>query len=103
MTGTTATTIRPKDASTMRAMVVCDDREVMRLGLIEMLQAMHWASDVKGFSTLAEAWAHLVDSSATSAVAILGGASAAKELEASGRPKAPATQIVLMLRASPTA
>ena len=40
MTGTTATTIRPKGASAMRAMVVCDDREVMRLGLIEMLQVM---------------------------------------------------------------
>ena len=24
----------------MRAMVVCDDREVMRLGLVEMLQAI---------------------------------------------------------------
>ena len=103
MTGTTATTIRPKDASTMRAMVVCDDREVMRLGLIEMLQAMHWASDLKGFSSLDLAWAHLADSSAPNAIAILGGTSAAKELEAAGRPKTPATQIVLMLRDSQAA
>ena len=61
----------------MRAMVVCDDREVMRLGLIEMLQTMHFESDLKGFSSLSEAWAHLSDSSAPSAIAILGGASAA--------------------------
>jgi hypothetical protein len=40
MTGTTARTFRPKDASAMRTMVVGDDREVMRLGLVEMLQAM---------------------------------------------------------------
>src|ERR1035441_7879494 len=103
MTGTTATTIRPKDASTMRAMVVCDDREVMRLGLIEMLQAMHWASDLKGFSSLDLAWAHLADSSTPNAIAILGGTSAAKELEEAGRPKTPATQIVLMLRDSQAA
>jgi DNA-binding NarL/FixJ family response regulator len=87
----------------MRAMVVCDDREVMRLGLIEMLQAMHWASDLKGFSSLDLAWAHLADSSAPNAIAILGGTSAAKELEEAGRPKTPATQIVLMLRDSQAA
>jgi DNA-binding NarL/FixJ family response regulator len=87
----------------MRAMVVCDDREVMRLGLLEMLQAMQWASDLKGFSSLAAAWGHLAASSAPSAVAILGGSAAAMELDAAGRPKAPATQIVLMLRDSQAA
>ncbi len=103
MTGTTATTLRPKDASAMRAMVVCDDREVMRLGLLEMLQAMHWTTDLKGFGTLAPAWSYLDASSAPSSVAILGGTSAAKELETVGRPLSPATQIVLMLRDSQAA
>jgi DNA-binding NarL/FixJ family response regulator len=83
-------------------MVVCDDREVMRLGLLEMLQAMQWTSDLKGFSSLAPAWAYLAGSSAPSAIAILGGA-AAKELEASGRPARPPNQVVLMLRDSEAA
>ena len=48
MTGTTATTPRPKDTSALRTMVVCDDREVMRLGLVEMLQAMQWAERPEG-------------------------------------------------------
>jgi DNA-binding NarL/FixJ family response regulator len=103
MTGTTATTIRPKGASAMRAMVVCDDREVMRLGLMEMLQAMHWATDLKGFSSLPPAWTYLGGSSAPSAIAILGGTLAAKELEAAGRLSRPPTQIVLMLRDSEAA
>ncbi len=103
MTGTTARTLRPKDASTMRAVVVCDDREVMRLGLVEMLQAMHWASDLKGFSSLPLAWTYLADSSAPNAIAILGGTSAARELETAGRPTRPATQVVLMLRDSEAA
>jgi two-component system nitrate/nitrite response regulator NarL len=103
MTGTATTTIRPKDAGATLAMVVCDDREVMRLGLVEMLQAMQWASDLKGFSSLASAWGYLAASSAPSAVAILGGTAAARELEAAGRPKSPATQIVLMLRDSQAA
>jgi len=103
MTSTTATNIRPKDASATRAIVVCDDREVMRLGLVEMLQAMRWATDLKGFSSLSAAWSHLAAGSAPSAVAILGGSAAARELEAAGRPKSPATQIVLMLRDSQAA
>ncbi|MGO9581454.1 MAG: response regulator transcription factor [Acidimicrobiales bacterium] len=107
MTGTTARTLRQKDASTMRAMVVCDDREVMRLGLVEMLvemlQAMHWETDLRGFSTLPVAWAHLAGSTAPSAIAILGGTSAAKELEVNGRPARPPTQVVLMLRDSEAA
>jgi len=103
MTGTTATTIRPAQASATRAMVVCDDREVMRLGLVEMLQAMREASELKGFDSLSPAWNYLAASSAPSAIAILGGAAAAKELEAAGRPKGPATQIVLMLRDSQAA
>jgi DNA-binding NarL/FixJ family response regulator len=84
-------------------MVVCDDREVMRLGLVEMLQAMREASELKGFDSLSPAWNYLAASSAPSAIAILGGAAAAKELEAAGRPKGPATQIVLMLRDSQAA
>src|ERR1035438_6798232 len=103
MTGTATTTIRLKDASAMRAMVVCDDREVMRLGLVQMLQAMQWASDLKGFSSLAAAWGYLAATSAPRAIAILGGTVAARELEAAGRPKSPATQIVLMLRDSQAA
>jgi DNA-binding NarL/FixJ family response regulator len=87
----------------MRAMVVCDDREVMRLGLIEMLQAMRFTSDLRGFSSLSQAWAHLSDSPAESAIAILGGAAAPKELKAAGRPKTPSTQIVLMLKDSQAA
>jgi DNA-binding NarL/FixJ family response regulator len=103
MTGITATTLRPKDASAMRAMVVCDDREVMRLGLVEMLQAMHWATDLKGFSSLPLAWSYLAGTSAPSAIAILGGSLAAKELSVTGRPTRPPTQIVLMLRDSEAA
>jgi DNA-binding NarL/FixJ family response regulator len=87
----------------MRAVVVCDDREVMRLGLVEMLQAMHWASDLKGFSSLPLAWTYLADSSAPNAIAILGGTSAARELETAGRPTRPTTQVVLMLRDSEAA
>ena len=100
MTGTTATTLRSKDASAMLAMVVCDDREVMRLGLIEMLQAMQWAGDLKGFSSVPLAWNYLSASSASTAVAILGGSLAAKELRVSGRPSRPPTRVVLMLRDS---
>ena len=103
MTGTTATTLRPKDASAMRAVVVCDDREVMRLGLIEMLQTMQWASDLKGFSSLPLAWSYLSTSSAPTAVAILGGTLATKELRAIGRPSRPPTRVVLMLRDSEAA
>ena len=103
MTRTTAVTLRPGEASTTRAMVVCDDRDVMRLGLVEMLQAMHWAADLKGFSALPAAWTYLVSSSATSAIAILGGTSAAKELAATGRPPRPPTRIALMLRDSENA
>jgi len=84
-------------------MVVCDDREVMRLGLVKMLQATRWSSDPKGFSSLAPAWSHLAASPAPSAIAILGGASAANELASAGRPKNLATQIVLMLRDSEAA
>ncbi len=103
MTGTRATTIRHQAAATTRAMVVCDDREVMRLGLVKMLQAMRWSSDLKAFSSLAPAWSHLAASPAPSAIAILGGASAANELASAGRPKNLATQIVLMLRDSEAA
>ena len=103
MTRTTATTLRPGEASTIRAMVVCDDRDVMRLGLVKMLQAMHWAADLKGFSSLPIAWTYLAGSSATSAIAILGGTSAAEELAATGRPTRPPTRIVLMLRDSEAA
>jgi hypothetical protein len=84
-------------------MVVCDDRDVMRLGLVEMLQEMHWAADLKGFSSLPIAWTYLAGSSATSAIAILGGTSAAEELAATGRPTRPPTRIVLMLRDSEAA
>ena len=98
MTGTTATSLRQKEASAIRSVVVCDDREVMRLGLVEMLQAMRWASDLKGFSSLPLAWTYLAASSAPSAIAILGGASAAKDLEAMGRPSGPPAQVVVMLR-----
>ena len=82
----------------MRSVVVCDDREVMRLGLVEMLQAMRWASDLKGFSSLPLAWTYLAGSPAPSAIAILGGASAAKDLEAMGRPPGPPAQVVVMFR-----
>jgi len=78
-------------------MVVCDDREVMRLGLVKMLQAMKWATDLKGFNSLPIAWTYLAGSAATSAIAILGGTSAARELETTGRPTRPPTRIVLML------
>jgi len=84
-------------------MVVCDDREVMRLGLVEMLQAIEGGSEVKSFSSLPFAWAYLAASPAPAAIAILGGASAAEELEAAGRPAGPPTQIVLMLRDSEAA
>jgi DNA-binding NarL/FixJ family response regulator len=70
---------------------------------MEMLQAMHWASDLKGFSSLPLAWNYLAGSSAPGAVAILGGSLATKELEAIGRPSRPPTQIVLMLRDSEAA
>lgn len=103
MTVTRATTIRHEAAGATRCIIVCDDREVMRLGLIKMLQAMRWSSDLKGFSSLASAWGYLAASSAPSAVAILGGAAAANELASAGRPKILATQIVLMLRDSQTA
>jgi DNA-binding NarL/FixJ family response regulator len=75
----------------------------MRLGLVEMLQAMHWAADLKGFSSLRAAWAYLAGSSATSAIAILGGTSAPEELKAIGRPSRPPSRIVLMLRDSEAA
>lgn len=100
MTSTTATTPRPKDTSALRTVVVCDDREVMRLGLVEMLQAMQWAGDLKGFSSLDPAWAYLAGISTPDAIAILGGTSAARELETTGRPARPPTQVVLMLRDS---
>jgi|GEM_PF-541347 len=97
MTRTTATSLRPGEAVT-RAVVVCDDRDVMRLGLVEMLQTMQWARDLKGFSSVPEAWAYLAGSSAFSAIAILGGTSAPGELETAGRPPRPPTRIALMLR-----
>ena len=100
MTGTATTTPRPAETSRRRTVVVCDDREVMRLGLLEMLQAMQWASDVKAFASLDQAWGFLDASSASSAVAVLGGGVAAKELEASGRPVKASTRVVLMLRDS---
>ncbi|MFZ2057636.1 MAG: response regulator transcription factor [Acidimicrobiales bacterium] len=104
MTRTTATVLHPgEEASTARAMVVCDDREVMRLGLVEMLQAMKWATDLRSFSSLALAWTYLAASSASTAIAILGGSSAAAELEATGRPIGPPIRIVLMLRDSEAA
>ena len=103
MTRTTATILRPGEVNTIRTMVVCDDRDVMRLGLVEMLQAMHWAADLKGFSSLPAAWTYLAASSATDAIAILGGTSAAEELKATGRPEKPTTRIVLMLRDSEAA
>jgi DNA-binding NarL/FixJ family response regulator len=84
-------------------MIVCDDREVMRLGLVEMLQAMKWATDLRSFSSLALAWTYLAASSASTAIAILGGSSAAAELEATGRPARPPVRIVLMLRDSEAA
>ena len=104
MTRTIATVLHPGEgASTARAMIVCDDREVMRLGLVEMLQAMKWATDLRSFSSLALAWTYLAASSASTAIAILGGSSAAAELEATGRPARPPVRIVLMLRDSEAA
>jgi hypothetical protein len=44
MTRTKATVLHPGQASTARAIVVCDDREVMRFGLVDMLQAMNWTA-----------------------------------------------------------
>jgi DNA-binding NarL/FixJ family response regulator len=64
---------------------------------------MHWATDLKGFSSLPLAWSYLAGSSAPTAVAILGGTLAAKELATTGRPARPPTQIVLMLRDSEAA
>ncbi len=89
MTGTTATTLRREEVGTIRTMVVCDDRDVMRLGLVEMLQTTKtkWATELMGFSSLPTAWAYLAGSSATSAIAILGGTSAGEELAATGRPR----------------
>ncbi len=52
MTGTTATTFRREEVGTIRTMVVCDDRDVMRLGLVEMLQTTQWATELMGFSSL---------------------------------------------------
>lgn len=75
----------------------------MRLGLVEMLQAMEIASEVRSFSSIALAWEYLAGSSAPSAIAVLGGATAAEELETAGRPVSPPTQIVLMLRDSEAA
>lgn len=99
MKRTTATTLRPGEAA-IRAMVVCDDRDVMRLGLVEILQTTQWAAGLKGFSSLSASWHYLADSSATSAIAILGGPSALEELKTIGRPSRPPTRIVLMLRDS---
>ena len=89
MTGTTAPTLRREEVSTIRTMVVCDDRDVMRLGLVEMLQTTKtkWATELTGFTSLPTAWAYLAGSSATSAIAILGGTSAGEELAATGRPR----------------
>ena len=105
MTGTTATTLRREEVGTIRTMVVCDDRDVMRLGLVEMLQTTKtkWATELTGFTSLPTAWAYLAGSSATSAIAILGGTSAGGELAATGRPTRPATRIVLMLHDSEAA
>src|SRR5271166_1066399 len=102
MTSKTATVSHSTEAITARAMVVCDDREVMRLGLVEMLQAMG-ATEVRSFSSLPSTWAYLADGSAPKATAILGGTSAAQELEMAGRPAKPPTQIVLMLHDSEAA
>jgi DNA-binding NarL/FixJ family response regulator len=85
-------------AGTTQVTVVCDDREVMRLGLVEMLQATQYTSDLKGFSSLSAAWVHLAESSVPSAIAVLGGTSVAKELDAIGHPERPPTRILLMLR-----
>jgi len=87
MTRTTATILRPGEVNTIRTMVVCDDRDVMRLGLVEMLQTTKWATELMGFSSLPTAWTYLAGSSATSAIAILGGTSAGEELAATGRPR----------------
>jgi hypothetical protein len=37
-------------------MVVCDDRDVMRLGPVKMLQAIQRATDLKGLSSSPAAW-----------------------------------------------
>jgi two-component system nitrate/nitrite response regulator NarL len=103
MTRTTATTLRREEVGTIRTMVVCDDRDVMRLGLVEMLQTTQWATELMGFSSLSTAWTYLAGSSATSAIAILGGTSAGGELGATGRPTRPPTRIVLMLHDSEAA
>lgn len=99
MTGT-ATTPRPERTGRLRTVVVCDDREVMRLGLLDMLQAMQWASEVKAFSSLDSAWDFLDASTGTGAVAIIGGATAVKELETGGRPDRASVRVVFMLRDS---
>jgi DNA-binding NarL/FixJ family response regulator len=103
MTRTKATVLHPGQASTARAIVVCDDREVMRFGLVDMLQAMNWTAELRSFTSLPSAWTYLAGSSASSATAILGGSSAAADLEVTGRPKRPPTRIVLMLRDSEAA
>ncbi|MGO9963921.1 MAG: LuxR C-terminal-related transcriptional regulator [Acidimicrobiales bacterium] len=99
MTRTPATSLRG-DQAAIPTVVVCDDRDVMRLGLVEMLDAIRCAADLKGFTSVPDGWAYLADSSAAGAVAILGGNSAPFELERAGRPSRPPTRIVLMLRDS---
>jgi hypothetical protein len=45
-------------------MVVCDDRDVMRLGPVKMLQAIQWATDLKGLSSSPAAWNYRAGNSA---------------------------------------
>ena len=52
-------------------MVVCDDRDVMRLGPVKMLQAIQWATDRKGLSSSPAAWNYRAGNSVTNAIAIL--------------------------------
>jgi len=103
MTDKHAKVPRSVEAENAVVIIVCDDREVIRLGLVEMLQEMKYGTEVKGFSSLSMAWKYLADSPLPAAIAILGGTSAAEELEIAGRPVRPPTQIVLMMRDSEAA
>lgn len=77
--------------------VVCDDREVIRRGLVEMLQAIDATAGVHSFGSVSGAWKQLADGPAPAATAVLGWMPAIEELRLLGRPVSPPTQVLLLL------